>query len=45
MGILYDRSLIALAAFSMLAQLASLPLLCAVHKRLASENQERHQGL
>ena len=39
MGILYDgRSLIALAAFSVAAQLASLPLLYFVHKRLVSES-------
>jgi MFS family permease len=34
MGFLYDRSLIALAAFSVVAQLASLPLLYFVQKRL-----------
>lgn len=34
MGLLYDRSLIALAAFSVVAQLASLPLLYFVQKRL-----------
>jgi MFS family permease len=38
MGILYDRSLIALAAFSVAAQLTSLPLLYFLHKRLASES-------
>jgi len=37
MGILYDRSLIALALFSVAAQSASLPLLLSVHRRLASE--------
>ena len=36
MGLLYDRSMIALGAFSVMAQLASLPLLYSVHKRLAS---------
>jgi len=34
MGLLYDRSLIALTAFSVVAQLASLPLLYSVQKRL-----------
>ncbi len=34
MGLLYERSKIALAAFSVAAQLASLPLLYAVHRRL-----------
>jgi len=34
MGLLYERSLIALAAFSVVAQLASLPLLYSVQKRL-----------
>jgi len=34
MGLLYDRSLVALATFSVAAQLASLPLLYSVHKRL-----------
>jgi len=38
MGILYDRSPIALAAFSVAAQLTSLPLLYFVHKRLVSES-------
>lgn len=38
MGILYDRSLIVLAAFSVAAQLTSLPLLYFVHKRLVSES-------
>jgi MFS family permease len=35
MGLLYERSVTALAVFSVAAQLASLPLLAAVHKRLA----------
>jgi MFS family permease len=34
MGILYDRSLVALAAFSVAAQLASLPVLYVVSRRL-----------
>jgi len=36
MGVLYDRSLVALAAFSVAAQLASLPLLYMVRRRLTS---------
>lgn len=36
MGVLYDRSLMALATFSVVAQLASLPFLYYVHKRLPS---------
>ena len=38
MGILYDKSLIALAAFSVMAQLASLPYLYLVLKRLAEKD-------
>jgi MFS family permease len=34
MGILYDRSIVAMVIFSMTAQIASLPLLYGVHKRL-----------
>jgi len=37
MGFLYDRSLIALAAFSVVSQLASLPLLYAVQNRFHSK--------
>jgi MFS family permease len=37
MGILYDRSLVALAAFSVAAQLASLPLLYLAYRRLQAE--------
>jgi len=36
MGLLYDRSLVALVAFSVAAQLASLPLLYIVKRRLTS---------
>lgn len=36
MGILYDRSLIALASFSVAAQLAAVPLIYSVHQRLKS---------
>jgi MFS family permease len=38
MGILYDISLPALIAFSVLAQLASLPLLISVRKKIKPEN-------
>lgn len=44
MGLLYDRSMIALGAFSVMAQLASLPLLYSVHKRLASETSGQNQS-
>jgi MFS family permease len=37
MGILYDRSLIVLAVFSVAAQLTSLPLLYSLQKRLISD--------
>jgi len=43
MGLLYERSRIALAAFSVTAQLASLPLLYAVHRRLGSETVAARQ--
>jgi len=36
-GILYDRSLIVLAVFSVAAQLTSLPLLYSFQKRLISD--------
>lgn len=45
MGILYDRSLTALAAFSVVAQLSSLPLLYFLHKRLASKSCEKNQSV
>jgi len=45
MGILYDRSLIVLAAFSVAAQSASLPLLYSVHKQLASKSRDTNQNL
>ena len=38
MGVLYDRSLITLAVFSVATQLASLPLLYSVQKRLSQLN-------
>ena len=44
MGVLYDRSLMALATFSVVAQLASLPLLYSVHKRLTPMQSELNQN-
>jgi len=43
MGFLYDRSLIALAAFSVVSQLASLPLLYSVQKRVRSNESNMDQ--
>jgi len=43
MGFLYDRSLIALAAFSVVSQLASLPLLYSVQKRLHTNKPNMDQ--
>lgn len=39
LGVLYDRSLIALAVFSPVAQWGSIPLLYLLHKRLRSDVQ------
>lgn len=45
MGLLYDRSLVALAAFSVAAQLAALPLLYFVKKRLRPHGPTLDPGL
>lgn len=36
MGVLYERSLVALAVFSVVSQLLSLPLLCLVYRRMSA---------
>ena len=43
-AILYDQSLIALAAFSVAAQLASLPILYFLHRRLAFYSRDPNQS-
>lgn len=44
MGILYDQSLLALAAFSVVAQMASLPLLYVVSARLKAAADKSQAG-